>query len=181
MRKFYAWLAAMATVMGLGLLGPVPASAAPYCGIYWGSLAEAGSATTSSPITNVRAGRHACFDRMVIDLRGSRADYDVRYVNAVRSGGSGKVVQLRGGADLAVVVEAPAYNRSGNATYRPSNRNELVNVSNYRTFRQLAMGSSFEGQTTFGLGVRARLPFRTFTLNGPGDGPRLVIDVAHRW
>ena len=32
-----------------------------------------------------------------------------------------------------------------------------------------------------GLGVRARLPMRAFVLDGPGDGTRLVIDVAHRW
>ena len=33
-------------------------------------------------------------------------------------------------------------------------------------------------------GVRARLPFRAFTLPAlPGSeaGPRLVVDVAHRW
>jgi hypothetical protein len=29
--------------------------------------------------------------------------------------------------------------------------------------------------------VRARLPFRVFSLAGPGAGSRLVIDVAHRW
>jgi hypothetical protein len=29
--------------------------------------------------------------------------------------------------------------------------------------------------------VRARLPFRVLTLDGPGAGTRLVIDVAHRW
>jgi hypothetical protein len=32
-----------------------------------------------------------------------------------------------------------------------------------------------------GLGVRARLPFRVFKLDGPGEGSRLVIDVAHQW
>jgi hypothetical protein len=32
-----------------------------------------------------------------------------------------------------------------------------------------------------GLGVRARLPFRVFTLDGPGSMSRLVIDVAHHW
>ena len=37
------------------------------------------------------------------------------------------------------------------------------------------------GQTTLGLGVRARLPFRAFVLAGPGDGSRLVVDVAHLW
>nr|WP_280956330.1 hypothetical protein [Cellulomonas flavigena] len=33
----------------------------------------------------------------------------------------------------------------------------------------------------FGLGVRARLPFRAFVLAGPGSGSRLVVDVAHQW
>ena len=51
----------------------------------------------------------------------------------------------------------------------------------FRTFRQVASGGSFEGYTTVGLGVRARLPFRMFVLRGPGSGSRLVIDVAHRW
>ncbi len=43
------------------------------------------------------------------------------------------------------------------------------------------MASSLEGQTTIGVGVRARLPFRTFVLDGPGSNSRVVIDVAHRW
>ena len=46
---------------------------------------------------------------------------------------------------------------------------------------QVAMVGSYEGRTTFGVGVRARLPMRVFTLDGPGTGSRLVIDVAHRW
>ena len=54
-------------------------------------------------------------------------------------------------------------------------------MSGYRTFRQVAYAGSFEGQTTIGLGVRARLPFRVFTLAGPGSNTRLVIDVAHTW
>jgi hypothetical protein len=56
-----------------------------------------------------------------------------------------------------------------------------VNVTGYRTLRQVAHAGTFEGQTTIGVGVRARLPFRTFTLAGPGRGSRLVIDIAHRW
>lgn len=181
MRKFYAWLGAMALILSLGLIVPASATAAPFCGIYWGSLAKTDSSSTSAPIVDVRSGRHACFDRLVIDIRGGGAGYDVRYVNKVRADGSGKVVRLAGGADIAVVIKAPAYNRYGNATYRPADRNQLVNVRNYSTFRQVALASSFEGQTTFGLGVRARLPFRTFVLDGPGANSRVVIDVAHRW
>jgi hypothetical protein len=40
----------------------------------------------------------------------------------------------------------------------------------------VAWAGSFEGQSTIGLGVRARLPFRVLQLPG-----RLVIDVAHHW
>ena len=55
----------------------------------------------------------------------------------------------------------------------------MTNVSGYQTFRQVAWAGSFEGYTTLGLGVRARLPFKVFTLDGPGSGSRLVVDVAH--
>ncbi|HET6919349.1 MAG TPA: hypothetical protein VFI46_07775 [Jiangellaceae bacterium] len=44
-----------------------------------------------------------------------------------------------------------------------------------------AQTAGTEGQTTLGLGVRARLPFRVFVLSGPADGSRVVIDVAPRW
>jgi hypothetical protein len=82
---------------------------------------------------------------------------------------------------LQIVALAAAYDDVGNPTYRPANASELVDVSGWRTFRQIAWAGSFEGQTTIGLGVRARLPFRVFILDGPGTGSRLVIDVAHRW
>ena len=61
------------------------------------------------------------------------------------------------------------------------NRSEVSSVGGYDTFRQVAWGGSFEGQTTLALGVRARLPFRTLVVTGPGSTTRLVIDVAHHW
>jgi hypothetical protein len=153
----------------------------------WGSLPEANNhvravtpATTS--VTNVRTGRHTCYDRFVVDLTGGPTGYDVRYVRNVYQDGSGFLVPLRGGAKLQIVVRAPSYNiDTGKATYSPKNSKELTNVAGYRTFRQLAFAGTFEGQTTIGLGVRARLPFRVFTLAGPGSNSRLVIDVAHQW
>ena len=131
---------------------------------------------------NVRAGQHACFDRLVLDVRGGQArTYWVSYVDQVRTDGAGVVVPLRGGAKLSVTVAVPTTTRPYRPTYRPANRAELVNVAGYRTFRQVASAGSFEGHSTVGLGVRARLPYRVFTLAGPGTGSRLVIDVAHRW
>jgi len=153
-----------------------------YCGITWGSLQQAVGAgpglPPSSPIDAVRTGRHRCYDRMVIELQGAPGGYRVGYVPAVAHQAKDETVPLRGGAFLQVVLFAPVYDEQGNVTV---NVNALPGVRGYRTFRQLGSGGSFEGYTTIGLGVRARLPFRVFTLAGPGSGSRLVIDVAHRW
>jgi hypothetical protein len=185
-RLFTLTLALTSTIAALVLAAPAQASA-PFCGITWGSLSKAHSASDTEMVTDVRAGRHACFDRLVIDLGGqdvSFGSYDVRYVSTFREDGSGTAVPLRGAADLQIVLKAASYDGDGHATFAPANRSEVVNVSGYGAFRQLAWGGSYEGYTTMGLGVRARLPFRVFTLQGVPQsdfGPRLVIDVAHRW
>jgi hypothetical protein len=143
------------------------------CPSGWGSLPEAGHwpGVAEGALTNLRAGRHACYDRVVIDVRGRGRSmaYNVRDVS------------LRGGAKLQVVVSPADSDYEGHSTYHPANRRELVNVTGYRTLRQVAHAGSLEGQTTLGVGVRARLPFRTFTLAGPGSNSRLVIDIAHHW
>jgi hypothetical protein len=166
---------------GLGLISPAVAAEEPYCGIYWGSLAKEREATSVAPLVNVRAGQHECFDRLVFDFEGEADGYRVEYVPEVRLDGSGDVLPVRGGARLQVILRAPAHDASYNLTFLPANRSEVVDVTGWRTFRQIAFGGTFEGQTELGLGVRARLPFRVFTLDGPGAGSRIVIDVAHRW
>jgi hypothetical protein len=155
-------------------------SAAPYCGIRWGSLPKSSPTMATSPVTNVRAGRHACYDRLVIDVRGTVPGYSVRYVSTFTGQASGMPISLRGGAKLAVVVNAPAYTAAHTPTYTPRNRSEVVPVAGWTTFRQVRWDSSFEGYTSLGLGVRATLPFRVFTLTD-GTTSRVVIDVAHRW
>jgi hypothetical protein len=152
-------------------------AAGPYCGIRWGSLPEDRSTGSTGELADVRAGRHACFDRLVADVSGDAGGYFVRYVDQVRRDGSGEVVPVRGGARLEVTVTAPA--RPTDAWFLPNG--ELLDPTGYRTFRHLAWAGSFEGQSTVGLGVRARLPFRVFLLDGPGTGSRVVVDVAHRW
>ncbi len=171
MRSLVAILA-VAAVPAVGLV--TPSSAASGCPTGWGSLPETSSRTTTAQLTGVRSGRHTCFDRLVIDLSGRPAGYRVNYVSNVFTDGSGALVPLRGGAKLQIVVTAPNYHLT-------ANQRELTNVAGYQTFRQVAWAGSFEGQSTIGLGVRARLPFRVLTLPGPGAGSRLVVDVAHRW
>jgi hypothetical protein len=172
-------VAALAVAAGLGVLVPGTANAA-YCGIEWGSAAKSRNGT-ASPLTDVRSGAHTCFDRLVVDFAGTPSGSRVAYVSGVSYEGASGHIPLRGDADIKIRILGPAYDQDGRATYLPANRRELVDVSGYRTFRQVAWGGSFEGYTTIGLGVRARLPFRVTVLAGPGNGSRLVIDVAHRW
>lgn len=182
MKKIHTWLTVIVMAVGLGFLAPGPASATTsYCGLVWGSLVKTDPAMSTASVTNVRTGQHYCFDRMVVDLNGPVAGYTVQYVPTVVQDGSGLAIPLRGSAFLQVTVNAPAYDSNGNVTYSPAAKAELSDVSGYQTFRQVAYAGSFEGYTSFGLGVRARLPFRVFTLDGPGTGSRLVVDVAHFW
>ena len=162
---------------------PVAASAtvSPYCGFYWGSLLKQHTPTAVAPLVNVRAGRHACFERLVLDMSGKADGYRVEYVTQAHRAGSGSLVPLRGGARLLIMAFAPAHDDDYRPTYRPVNPTEMVNVSGWRTFRQVHWHGTYEGETRISLGVRARLPFRVFTLDGPGTGSRIVIDVAHRW
>jgi len=171
---------AAVTVATVLPIGAGRAEAAPYCGIRWGSLSKQDSVRTSAPValTNVRAGKHECFDRLVLD--GASAA-KVRYVDRVYEDGSGRVVPLSGGARLEIITVRSDDVQTGQPTYNPADPAHLVNVAGWRTFRQAAFAGDFEGQTTLGLGVRARLPFRVFVLESPGRAPRTVIDVAHRW
>ncbi|WP_448631688.1 AMIN-like domain-containing (lipo)protein [Cellulomonas soli] len=84
---------------------------------------------------------------------------------------------------LSIRVELATTDAAGDATFDPRwhYNHELVDVSRFRTFRQVAGGWGYQGYAILGIGTRARLPFRVFTLDGPGSGSRLVIDVAHKW
>lgn len=179
-RTFAVLAAAAALAGGTGSALAAPAGApaaapaatrAAYCGITWGSLAKTNENGGQGEVTGLRAGRHECFDRLVVDVTGQQPGYRVSYVAQVYEDGSGHVVPLKGGAKLNIVVIQPAFTRPA-----------MPSVAGYPTFRDVKWAGSFEGQTTVGLGVRARLPFRVFTLPGTTSGTsRLVIDVAHRW
>jgi hypothetical protein len=184
MRRIF--VLAAATLAAVGVLAPAPSAGAaePYCGITWGSLDKTASGMSIDNVTNLRAGQDGCWDRLVFDLDGPAAGvgYSVRYVPVVTADGTGDPVPLAGGAFLQIAANVHDANlNTGVPTYQPADRFHAVNVTGFQTFRQVYYGGSFEGVVTAGLGVRARLPFRVFLLSGPGNGSRLVIDVAHRW
>ncbi|MGC0327151.1 hypothetical protein RKD23_000141 [Streptomyces sp. SAI-170] len=187
-RKSRIWATLLVGVTALGVT-TLPAEAAPVtamqstaCPTGWGSLAKTRTAGTATPVTNVRTGRHACYDRMVIDIPGasrSHLGYSVRYVNHLYQDGSGRLIPVGGGAVLEVRVTAPSYDPdTGAPTYPAKAGRSLpgVNLTGYRTFRDARFAGSFEGDTQLGLGVRARLPFRVLLVDG-----HVVVDVAHTW
>ena len=189
MRRFANVVAALGTV-GVAALGSVgvasvtavaPAVAATHhaaaCATNWGTNAKhrgSTSGTVATRVLAVRAGRHGCFDRLVIDLSGGpRPPFSAQYVRHIVAQGSGRVLRMRGHAFILINVRGP-----GGAHY-PSNAVNLASVSGFTTFRQVRGAGSFERITAIGLGVRARLPFRVFELGSPTSGWRIVIDVGH--
>ena len=176
-----------ATVLAvLGVMTPASAGASPYCGITWGSLPEvhAGVDGTREFVDDIRVGRHACFDRLVVDL-GDAAGFDTYSVSYPPNGvqdPTGAVIPLRGGADLEIEVWAKPFDSDNVFRYEPADLAELVDVGGFATLRQVSWAGAAGDRTVIGIGTRARLPFRAFVLPGPAAGQqRLVVDVAHRW
>lgn len=185
-RTICATLLLVGTTLTATAVPAVATQAAPArattCPTGWGSTAKTDTDSTTTPVRDIRTGRHDCFDRMVVDLPGAgRGDlgYSVRYVDRLYQDGSGRPVPVAGGAVLEVRVAAPSYTPgTGEPTYPARAGRPLpgVDLTGYRTFRDARFAGSFEGETQVGLGVRARLPFRVLELPG-----HLVIDVAHTW
>lgn len=169
-------------LLGTGAAAPAVTAAAPYCGITWGSLPKTAGSLSTAYLVTTRTGQDSCWDRVVFEFEGSADGYDVRYGEAYTEGqGLALSPYTAGGALLAVSLRAPAHNPSYTATYPAMTGQHMANVLGYQTLRDLVFGGSFEGYTTFAVGVRATLPFRVFVLAGPGTHSRIVIDVAHRW
>ncbi len=172
---------ALAAVLA-ALVVPGTAQAAPYCGITWGSLPKqagnhraAPSRARNSPPSgpaSTPATTGSCSTSPAAPASAPGAWSTSR---PSASDGSGAVVPLRGGAFLQINLGV------NNNVSPPANSGDVANVTGFRTFRQVAGAGGFEGYTSEGLGVRARLPFRVFTLSGPGNTVRVVIDVAHAW
>ncbi|MEU4291801.1 hypothetical protein AB0E63_26535 [Kribbella sp. NPDC026596] len=185
MRSLRTALAVLAVVAVPAGAVAVPAAAtagtSASCPAGWGSLSEAMNRSTTAVLTNVRTGRHSCFDRVVFDISGKPPGYTVRYASEVFYTHTNRPMPLRGGAQLEFAIDGNEVDATGRPAFQPPNELEVADVTGYRTLRQVASGGSAEGFTVFGIGVRARLPFRVFTLAGPGSGSRLVIDIAHRW
>ncbi|MFC5925142.1 AMIN-like domain-containing (lipo)protein [Micromonospora vulcania] len=158
------------------------AAASPYCGITWGSADKTAGTLSSAPLVDVRTGRQDCYDRVVFEFAGPVDGYSVGYGETWTEGeGLALSPYTAGGALLRVSLRAPAYDAAHSGTVPYQVGEHTANLLRYPTLRDVVFGGSFEGYTTFAVGVRARLPFRTLVLAGPGTHSRIVLDVAHQW
>lgn len=166
---------------------PVPSAAAvagtSSCATGWGSLSKSAGALSTAPLLATRVGRHDCFDRLVFELNGPATGFRVSYGEAYTQGeGAPMSPYTAGGALLHVVLLDPTYDaQTGVIVYPASTGDHVANVFGFQTLRDVVFGGSFEGYSTFAVGVRARLPFTVSVLAGPGSHTRIVLDVAHVW
>jgi hypothetical protein len=165
---------------------PVAARAAAGCATAWGTGAKStGTRMSAAELYQVRAGRHACFDRLVFDVNGTAAvDASVRYVRTVLSDPAGRPVKVSGHAALQVVVRAP-YLGTGSSGHQPYRRVPNVGarlvpastLSGLAVVRDVRFAGTFEGITTAAVGVSKRLPVRVFVTREHGVR-HVVVDVA---
>jgi hypothetical protein len=140
----------------------------------------------------VRPGRHGCYDRVVFDVNGvvdgpGTVGFHVAYVDGggdVTADGSGEPVPAAGGAALTVVVRAPAQG-TGTSGHQPGRLLARVGdplvttdqVAGWPALREVVFAGSFEGQTTFAVGVDRRLPFRVGASESDGV-THVYVDIA---
>jgi hypothetical protein len=136
------------------------------------ALAAAPAGAQSAPtLTDVRAGRHRGFDRVVFEFRGPLPEYRVDYVDQLVQDGSGKPVTVAGAADLEVVFHgANAHHEDGTPTISPRRFS-----TGLPAVKEIAQLGDFEAVVSYGIGVDRRRPLKVSTLSGPS---RLVIDVS---
>jgi hypothetical protein len=168
---------------------PPPSTAAPACAVEqsWPTgPQDGGLAMTDAPLYLVRAGRHECYDRVVFDLNGpGDVGYAARYVPVVRADGSGWPVPVEGHAALEVVVRGPIYG-TDNQGHQPWRRPPMfgddfvapAHVAGWASLAEVKFAGSFEGQSTFAIGVRETRPFRVW-IRSEQSYRHVVVDIAH--
>lgn len=130
----------------------------------------------SVTVSDLRVGRQDGFDRVVFEVGGTGTPgWDVRYVDAASSQGSGKPIDLAGNAVLQVTLTGAGYPYETGVKEYPAGR--PATAAGTETVTEVAFDATFEGTTVAFVGTRAQAPFRVYLLQNP---TRVVLDVADR-
>lgn len=133
---------------------------------------DGGNLLVSGKVTAVRTGQHDCYDRIVFDVATTqKVGYKAEYVDMVTSDGAGKPVKVAGKASLRLVIDAWAEDPALKG-FGP--------VSDWKALTEIKNAGSFEGVTTYAIGVAHRTPFHVDRLPSPdGKSQRIVVDIVH--
>lgn len=154
----------------------------------WSTEDTQADPTSTDAFYLVRAGKHDCYDRVVLDINGpAEVGYLVGYVPTVTADGSGEEIPVDGDAALQVIVRAPeqGLDSGGHQPGRkPAKTGDYFytadQLADWSSLRAVRFAGSFEGQTTLAVGVRDKLPFHVSTQLDAKDKVRhLIIDIAH--
>lgn len=186
MKRFFFSIASVVALL-LALLVPVPAAAGgrAICpgaaGFPLSSLPKTAPGDSHAGLGSVVAQHGTCWDRIIflfdVTVHGYRVAYEAPFTEGR---GLPMAPFTAGGAVLNVVLFADSH-PEGFAPGRGVTAGSHAAFGSFLTFRTLRdglYGGSFEGRTTFSIGVRARLPMRVTVLSAP---PRIVLDVLHVW
>lgn len=148
----------------------------------WDATAERTGFSLAGPIVGVEGSSADCYDSVTFWIKPADVapGYVVEYVPEVIMDGSGLAAPLASAAKLQVTLTAPAYDPdTGRGTLQIPDHDNVVDASGLATIEQVAFAGSFEGQTTFGIGLADELPFAVTTgVDGDGNAT-LTVAVAH--
>ena len=125
-------------------------------------------------VTDIRIGRHDGFDRVVFEVDGDGAPgWDVRYVDAPSSQGSGDPVDVEGSAFLQVTLTGVGY--PYDTGVEEWSGPDPLSVGDTEVVTEVVWDATFEGQSVAFIGTTAQVPFRVYLLEDPA---RVVVEVA---
>ncbi|QGU03446.1 AMIN-like domain-containing (lipo)protein [Corynebacterium comes] len=125
-------------------------------------------------VTNVRVGRHADFDRVVLDLEGEGMPGWMADFNAdPRQDGSGFPVEFEGATSIDLWVTGLAMPEPVDGQYRIIGT--VPGAGGVVT--EVVAGSWFEGQSQFVIGLPGERPYSIQMIDNP---KRLVVDILHK-
>ena len=145
---------------------PFPANADPDT-----AAASSGASVT---VSDVRVARQDGFDRVVFEVGGTGTPgWDVRYVDAASSQGSGDAVDVAGDGVLQVTLTGAGYPyETGVEEYAASGP---ISAAGTEVVTEVVFDATFEGTSVAFVGTTQKAPFRVYLLENPA---RVVVEVA---
>ena len=126
----------------------------------------------------IRTAHHPTYDRLVLEFDRPVAGYVVGYVDEIREDASDRLVPLKGGAFLRVVVQGATTDNA----FQLAAGDKHVKYTGPRSItpahpqlQQVTISGDFEAVLSLGVGVTKKAGFNVELLDNP---TRLVVDVA---